>query len=404
MRKTPPAKFVVAVVAGFIALLCVVGSAAHADGSALSEADETCLACHSNDTLNKDLGEGKTLSLHIPGEAFAKSVHVAVGCAGCHTDVKLGQHPGAGRKIESTRDYSIAMVEVCRGCHDDVFKQLDGSIHATILLNGNRWAPVCTDCHGSHAVTPKTAYDTCVACHEAAIGTHQKWLPNAELHLEVVSCAACHAPGAQRTVDLRLYDGAAKRWVSEAANAPYFERLARSVDADGNGIDANELRTLMAQINRDTAVPPKTLRGRIELRTGVEAHRLSDKTRAIKDCASCHRQGAEPFQKVTVSILGADGRPVRYDARQEVLSSALSVRSLREFYAVGGTRNRLLDLLLVLAVLGGLAVPIGHQTLKWIVKQRLRRAEGKVTSGRSEDQSQTVSRDGRDDGNAPGKK
>jgi hypothetical protein len=159
----------------------------------------------------------------------------------------------------------------------------------------------------------------------------------------------------------------------------------------------------MAKINRDAVAPPKTLRGRIELRTGVEAHRLSDKTMAIKDCASCHRQGAEPFQKVTVSIVGADGRPVRYDAHQDVLSSALSVESLREFYAVGGTRNRLLDALLVLAALGGLAVPIGHQMLKWIVRRRLRRPEGGTTSRKSQDQTRTPPRDGPNDGDLPGK-
>jgi hypothetical protein len=201
-------------------------------------------------------------------------------------------------------------------------------------------------------------------------------------------------------IDLRLYDGAAKRWASEAADAPYFEKLARSVDVDGNGIDATELRNLMGQINRDVVAPPKTLRGRIELGTAVEAHQLSDRAKAIKDCASCHRQGAEPSQKVTVSIVGADGRPLRYDAQKDVLSSALSVESLREFYAVGGTRNRLLDVLLVLAVLGGLAVPIGHQTLKWIVRKR----EGVAASAKSQDQSRTLSRDGPDDGDAPGKK
>ena len=82
---------------------------------------------------------------------------------------------------------------------------------------------------------------------------------------------------------------------------------------------------------------------------------------------------AEPFQNVTVSILSADGSPLRYQAQKEVLSSALSVDSLREFYAVGGTRSILLDALLVLAVLAGLAVPIGHQILKMIVKKQLER-------------------------------
>jgi len=202
---------------------------------------------------------------------------------------------------------------------------------------------------------------------------HQKWLPNAGLHLEVVSCAACHAPAAQRMVDLRLYDGVAKKWVSETEGMPQFEKMARAADADGNGLDAMELRKLMAQINHDEKAPQMNLRGRIELRTGVEAHQLSGKTKAIKDCSSCHRQGAEPFQNVTVSVVSADGRPLRYKAQKEVLGSVLSVESLREFYAVGGTRNILLDILLVLAVLAGLSVPIGHQILKRIVKKQIER-------------------------------
>jgi hypothetical protein len=202
---------------------------------------------------------------------------------------------------------------------------------------------------------------------------HQKWLPNAGLHLEVVSCAACHAPAAKRMVDLRLYDSVAKKWATEKEGGPEFEKMARAADTDGNGLDAMELRKLMGQINRDEAVPAKNLRGRIELRAGVEAHQLSSKLKAIKDCAICHQQGAEPFQNVTVSLVSVDGKPIRYNAQKEVLGSVLSVDSLREFYAVGGTRNVLLDILLILALIAGVSVPIGHQLLKRIVKKQLAR-------------------------------
>lgn len=341
---------------------------------ALADGDKSCLACHSNDGLTKDLAGGKTLSLHVSGEAFAKSVHGVVGCAGCHAVIDLKTHPQAMKTIASAREYSIAMTKVCGGCHAEASKQNEGSIHTTLLAKGNLSAPVCTDCHGSHAISPKTAYDTCVGCHQTAMGAHQNWLPNAGLHLEVVSCAACHAPAAQRMVDLRLYDGVAKKWVAEKEGLPQFANLARAADANGNGLDAIELRTLMNRINHDEAAPQKNLRGRIELRTGVEAHRLSGRTSAIKDCAGCHQQGSEPFQNVTVSMVSAEGKPLRYRAQKEVLSSVLSVESLREFYAVGGTRNVLLDILLILAVLAGVSVPIGHQILKRIVKAELERA------------------------------
>jgi len=357
-------------------------TAAAGAADSLSDGDKQCLGCHSFDGLKKDLADGKTLALHIQGDAFAKSIHGVIGCAACHAGVNLRTHSRAKKKIASAREYSVAMTQVCSGCHAEALKQNEAGLHAMLLGKGNLSAPVCTDCHGTHAISPKTAYDTCVGCHQTAMGAHQEWLPNAGLHLEVVSCAACHAPTAQRMVDLRLYDGVAKKWVAEKEGLAEFEKMARAADADGNGLDALELRNLMGQINRDPAGPQKNLRGRIELRTGVEAHRLSGKVSAIKDCASCHQQGAEPFQNVTISIVSVDGKPLRYKAQKEVLSSVLSVESLREFYAVGGTRNVLLDILLILAVLAGVSVPIGHQILKRIVKKQLEReAQDNASAG-----------------------
>jgi hypothetical protein len=49
----------------------------------------------------------------------------------------------------------------------------------------------------------------------------------------------------------------------------------------------------------------------------------------------------------------------------------VSVDSINDFYAMGGTRIRLLDGLLILALAGGLALPIGHLTLgKWLNRKR----------------------------------
>lgn len=346
----------------------------------LGDGDKQCLACHSTEGLEKKLANGDTLSLHVRGEVFANSVHKAIGCAGCHSDVDLKTHPGSVKNTaKNAREHSIARIAICRQCHEDAFKQHEQSVHAARVSQGNLIAPVCTGCHGSHSVTPKTAYETCVGCHAAALAAHQKWLPNASVHHEVVSCAACHAPAALRMVDLRLYDRVARTWVSEKEGLPQFEKLVRSVDAEGKGLDPMELRNLVRELNRngnaDGTTVWKTLRGRIELRTNVEAHRLSGKDAAIKGCDNCHRAGAEPFQNVTVSITGPDGRPIRYDAQKEVLTSALSIESLPEFYAIGGTRNKLLDVLLVLAVLGGAGGTIGHMTLRWLSRKYLKKNE-----------------------------
>ena len=154
------------------------------------------------------------------------------------------------------RAFSLAKAAVCQQCHEDAFKQHEGSVHARKIREGNALAPTCTGCHGAHAVTPKTAYQTCVTCHSAALAAHQKWLPNAARHHEVVSCAACHAPAALRMVDLRLYDPATKTWAAEKPGEPWFEKLAKSVDADGNGLDERELLDLVKKINPEGAAAP----------------------------------------------------------------------------------------------------------------------------------------------------
>lgn len=368
--RIPPAALALswALLAGSLPAVAV-GSAV----DSLPEADRQCLGCHATEGVKKDLLDGGTLSLHVSGDEYARSVHKANGCGSCHSEVDIKSHPPSKRDIKSARQYSIERAETCRLCHEEAFKHHEGSVHAARIREGSPLAPVCTGCHGSHSVTPKTAYETCIGCHAAALDAHRKWLPNAGLHHEVVSCAACHAPAVLRMIDLRLYDPAAKQWVAEKEGAAQFEKLARSVDADGKGLDPEELRKLLDAINRD-GIPRKTLRGRVELRTGVEAHQLSGKADAIRACDSCHRIGAEPFRNVTVSITGPDGRPVRYRAQAEVLTAALAVESLPEFYAIGGTRSRLLDALFVLVLLGGAGVPLGHMTVRWLARKRLDKA------------------------------
>jgi hypothetical protein len=75
---------------------------------------------------------------------------------------------------------------------------------------------------------------------------------------------------------------------------------------------------------------------------------------------------------VTVSIVDANGMPIRYGAESEALSSILSIDAVRGFYALGATRMELLDWLLILAFLGGLAIPAGHLTLGWMVRRAVK--------------------------------
>ncbi len=436
-----------AVLPALLVMLIFGSQSAHAASGVLSAQDKACLKCHGTAGLGKKLAGGETLSLHVDGKAFAGSVHQGLGCSACHANIALKSHSQTRRAIPSTRAYTVAQAEVCRACHQEKAQQYDGSIHASLLREGNPIAPVCTDCHSPHEARPRAARESiadvpcrkchssifdayaasvhgvarakpdknnaplcadchraheisaastaeqprnaCLGCHGNTLRAHRDWLPNAERHLDAISCAACHAPLAKRKVDLRLYDRIAQKRVAEKQGVPQFESLVRSADAKGAGLDAMALQSLLKEFNREGTDQETTLRGRLEVSTGVEAHQLQGKDQAIHDCAACHKQGAAPFQSVTVSIVGADGRPLRHGAQQEVLNSAISIDSVGGFYALGGTRIKLLDWLLALALLGGIAVPAGHQTLRWLLSRYARKIRAEETR-RAQAQSQST--------------
>ena len=59
---------------------------------------------------------------------------------------------------------------------------------------------------------------------------------------------------------------------------------------------------------------------------------------------------------------------MRHGVQNEVLNSLTSMDSVRGFYAIGSTRIKLLDYLLILVVLGAASVPLVHMTIKRLFK------------------------------------
>ena len=316
---------------------------------------EECLACHAQPGLTKTLDKGDVLQLHVPADAFAGSVHAPLGCTGCHAGVDLKKHPATTRKFDTARNYAMQASEACKSCHEPIFEAYLKSTHGTARHAG---APICSDCHKPHEVThtalaaPK---DTCMTCHTGAITAHQRWLPNAAHHFEVVSCAACHSPGAQKKVDLRLYDASGNE-------------LRTGAPVPGKGpLDEKQLAQYMRGASRDAKV---TLVGRLEVTDGAQLHAIGAGAGAIKDCTTCHRKGAEAFQTVTLSVLEPDGRRTRYAAHANVLQAPTSVDSVRGFYAIGGTRIQLLDIVLGLMVLGGISGPLLHFLIRRLSRRK----------------------------------
>jgi cytochrome c553 len=449
-----PTKWILAGMFAFA--LSLAGLTAHAAEDEMSKESKACLSCHDKDGMSKTLESGEILSLNVSAKAYTESMHKKTDCEDCHSNLDSKTHGKVKTAIKSKRDFTLGIRESCRDCHKKKFTEYDDSVHAALIKAGSKKAPLCSDCHNPHTVrsskivglitdTPCAkcheqifkAYakdvhglervakgisaplcagchqahavkaasmgegvkDACLACHKEAVNQHKDWLPNTALHFESISCPVCHAPDAQRRVNLRLYDSTAKRQVAEKTGVPKFEKRTDTADAKDVGLDERALWSLLKEFNQDGGDGKMLLRGRLEVRSGVEAHQLSEKSKAIKDCDTCHKQGATAFQSVSLTIAGPDGRPLRHGVQNEVLNSLTSMDSVRGFYAIGSTRIKLLDYLLVLVLLGAISVPLGHMTIKRLfkgVREKLE-AERLSASHNPDKQASTGNRRANDD-------
>jgi len=186
-----------------------------------------CLMCHADPDFKGAFGDGTLLSLYVDLGEYSASVHAAAGleCVACHT--QISEYPHHEEQITCTecheeekgqegtefaslrvqlfyedhRAMTIAINESCRSCHEEEFKVAAGSAHVKAFESGNRDAPLCVDCHGSHDITPPDTprakiSRTCAKCHLAVYSTYKSSIHGAALEDEsnpdVPTCVDCH--------------------------------------------------------------------------------------------------------------------------------------------------------------------------------------------------------------------
>jgi predicted CXXCH cytochrome family protein len=186
-----------------------------------------CLGCHSNPRLVGKFTNGETLSLYYDETQHAGSVHDerGLGCRACHADQGNYPHPMSSDKscttchsnitggtdsansqqlvfdipLENPRALSLELNQACMRCHQTQSQEVMDSAHERIQANGNPYAPVCLDCHGSHDVKPVSEVENpkvCSKCHLAVYTAYESSVHGAALEAngnpDVPTCGTCH--------------------------------------------------------------------------------------------------------------------------------------------------------------------------------------------------------------------
>jgi predicted CXXCH cytochrome family protein len=188
-------------------LACVDCHSAHTV-QALDKQSDSCTVCHLQN-LQMTLGDGSIQPLVFNDVGFKNSVHKKLRCVDCHFGFSATEHPK--RTFQNSRGLRLALSESCRRCHFDKYTRYLESVHYDILRHNNTKAPVCTDCHGSHAIRSGRhdklmVAKRCKNCHQAiyqkySTSVHGKALLSAD-NQDVPVCSDCHT--AHKITDPRL--------------------------------------------------------------------------------------------------------------------------------------------------------------------------------------------------------
>lgn len=326
------------------------------------EISKNCWKCHER------AAEDYKVSVHL--DMLMRGNNKAPACTDCHGD----------HAVASTKTYRDIGITSCNKCHADMNSSYEASMHGKAWRKGVENAPTCASCHNAHNVestmTTKIK-EGCLKCHQQAAKVHNSWLKNppialpsfAEAHFDVVSCAACHSPNASLAVYLSIYDRKTGKPLPEEELLRVLgtdsEGLLQQIDANGDGsIDAKEIWALFELLyKKDVST---VFMGKMDVMSSVDAHLIGPKAEATRDCEKCHHPEAGFFKDIFLVMKNAEGKTHVFKAKSDVLNSVYTIIPARKFYVLGSTSIKLFDVLFIVALIGGLAVPIGHITFRII--------------------------------------
>jgi len=333
-------------------------------GSAKAETKAACLGCHGDKNIIAKGGG----HLYIDSVNFGTTTHARIGCTSCHSAVSP-DHPEDGIRPKRAE---------CSECHTPINEEYSASLHAK---NAG-----CADCHDPHAVKPPLAVSgeyinkQCAKCHELQkiVASHTKWLPQADLHIEAIPCITCHTGSKDYVITMFVETRDQSRKRGEFRQATYDELVkaagnkpvASLVDGDSNGfITLDELR----RFNRSARRSDMRLWGMMMPEKVTHSYQILDNR---WDCTFCHAVGPKAMQTSYVAFPDKAGTVTRVAVEKGAILDLLF--GTPDFYMMGSTRSTPLSVAGLLIIVGGMMMPIGHGTLRFLTrKNRKHDASGK---------------------------
>jgi hypothetical protein len=318
--------------------------------------DEDCQGCHADSSLVSSSGR----SPYIDPAKYASTTHAQEGCSSCHQSVTEA-HPLDGVTVPKA---------ACGDCHQEIEDEYAGSKHS-----GNAG---CSDCHNPHAVRNAAAVSgfdlnrRCSSCHDPkdmATG-HAKWLPQAQLHLTAVPCITCHTGSENYVITLYLEARDKPARPGEERKLSSYESLAEAagtpdiqsiIDRNSDGfISVSELR----EFHGRSRFEGLRLWGMMMPQVMTHTYDILDNR---WDCTFCHASGPSAAQTSFVAFPQEDGTYVRVPVEKGAILDILY--GTPDFYMMGATRNDTLSVIGLAIIAAGLAMPIGHGTLRFFTRR-----------------------------------
>ncbi len=235
-----------------------------------SQSNEDCEACHSDRDLSMQK-RGRTVSLYVNFDRYARSGHKGLACSNCHQDVEEDfLHAEQEKQLEKVN---------CGICHEEADKAFYAGIHGKALKREAAYAPTCQECHGNHYILPPSDVNS---------RTYKMNIP--------VLCGKCHREGAPVA---RVYNIPEHDILSNYSQSIHGEGLFRSGlivtatcnDCHGNHLVLPHTNSRSTVSSRNIAATCTQCHARIEqvhIKI-IKGELWEQEPGAIPACNDCHR-------------------------------------------------------------------------------------------------------------------